>query len=309
MDIKALRYFLAMVDYGSLTKAAEVVGVAQPALSQQLTALEAEFDVQLLHRSSKGIALTNAGRVLYRHACTILRQLSLASDEVKSIGAKVSGKVSIGLPPTVAARLVMPLIKTVRERFPEVCLQIFEGSNEQMRARFFNQRLDFVFLFRNTGSQTLEALPLAQEVLSLIGYPEQRLLRADQPGAAPILPIENLGSLPLVLPANSQEGLRHQIGEILAQRNIGVNVVVELDSLKYLLQCAREGLACTILPTSVLVGEYADLPHYQIQPEIKRPVSLCWLRSAQLMPAAHAVKEVVQEITGQLVSAGELLSV
>ncbi|BBE08639.1 MAG: transcriptional regulator, LysR family [Glomeribacter sp. 1016415] len=309
MDIKALRYFLAIVDYGSLTKAAEVVGVAQPALSQQLTALEAEFDVQLLHRSSKGIALTNAGRVLYRHACTILRQLSLASDDVKSIGAKISGKVSIGLPPTVAARLVMPLIKAVRERFPEVRLQIFEGLNEYMLERFFNQRLDFIFLFRSTGSQTIEALPLAQEALSLIGYPEQRLLRVDQPDTAPIIPIENLGSLPLVLPGNSQEGLRHQIEEVFAQRSIDVNVVVELDSLKHLLECAREGLACTILPTSVLVGENANLPHYQIQPEIRRSLSLCWLRSAQLIPAAHAVKEVVQEITGQLVNTGELMSI
>lgn len=309
MDIKALRYFLAIVDYGSLTKAAEVVGVAQPALSQQLTALEAEFDVQLLHRSSKGIALTNAGRVLYRHACTILRQLSVASDDVKSMGAKISGKVSMGLPPTVAARLVMPLIKAVRERFPEVRLQIFENSSEYMLERFFNQRLDFIVLFRSTGSQTIEALPLAQEALSLIGYPEPGLLRVDQPDAAPVIPIENLGSLPLVLPGNSQEGLRHQIEEVFAQRRIDVNVVVELDSLKYLLECAREGLACTILPTSVLVGDNADLPHYQIQPEIKRPLSLCWLRSAQLIPAAHAVKEVVLEITSQLVNTGELMSI
>ncbi len=80
MDIKTLRYFVAIVDYGSLTKAAEIVHVAQPALSQQLTALEAELGVQLLQRSSKGIALTSAGMVLYRHACEILRQFQITPE-------------------------------------------------------------------------------------------------------------------------------------------------------------------------------------------------------------------------------------
>ncbi len=309
MDIKTLRYFVAIVDCGSLTKAAEIVHVAQPALSQQLTALEAELGVQLLQRSSKGIALTSAGMVLYRHACKLLRQLALACDDVKSVGAKISGRVSIGLPPTVAVRLAMPLIQTVRKRFPEVRLQIFEGMSGYTLERFFNHRLDFVFLFRSTASQTIELLPLAQETLSLIGHLDQQLLSIEQPGAAPSIPIENLHGLPLVLPCSSQEGLRYQVEQVFAQRNIDLNVVVELDSLRYLLECTRECLACTILPTSVLIGENANIPHYQITPEIKRSLSLCWLKSTPLTPAAQAVKEIVQEITQQLVDTGDLLKV
>ncbi len=78
MDLRAMRYFIAIVDQGSLTRAAEVVCVAQPALSQQLATLEKELGVPLVHRGAKGVKPTEAGRTLYRHARNILRQVEIA---------------------------------------------------------------------------------------------------------------------------------------------------------------------------------------------------------------------------------------
>ena len=110
MDIRAMRYFVAIIDHGSLTRAAEVVCVAQPALSQQLAALEEEFGVPLVHRGAKGVRPTEAGKTLYRHIRNILRQVEMAGADVRVAGSEISGNVAIGLPTTAAAAFGMPLV-------------------------------------------------------------------------------------------------------------------------------------------------------------------------------------------------------
>ena len=100
MDLRQLKYFVEIVDSGSLSKAAARVYVAQPALSQQIAALEGELKSRLLVRSSRGVTLTEAGKVLYRHARAILRELADVRQEIMHPSAGESGLVALGLPPT-----------------------------------------------------------------------------------------------------------------------------------------------------------------------------------------------------------------
>src|SRR5437868_10402643 len=140
MDLRAMRYFVAIIDHGSLTRAAEVVCVAQPALSQQLAALEAEFGVPLVHRGAKGVKPTEAGKTLYRHARTILKQVDIAGEDVRVAGADVSGSVAIGLPTTAAAAFGMSLVRAVRARYPHVRLQLFESMSGYISELLNNNR-------------------------------------------------------------------------------------------------------------------------------------------------------------------------
>lgn len=301
MDIRGLRYFVAIVDCGSLTKAAEQVCVAQPALSQQLAALEADLGVPLLLRSPKGVAPTEAGMTLYRNARTIMKQLELTRSEVRATGAGVSGTVAVGLPTTAAAVLAMPLVRAVRAAFPEIRLQLFESMSGYIGELLANSRLDFAILFRDSDSRAVELEPLAEESLCLIGQPASPL-----PAKQATVELKALDGLPLVLPSGAQ-GLRLLVERVFAQAGIALNVVADLDSLPCLLSAAQEGLACTILPASALAATGMTIPCRPISPDIRRTLSLCWPRSGPRTPAAAAVEKLLREIAaGQTGADGTL---
>ena len=307
MDIRSMRYFVAIVDHGSLTRAAEAVCVAQPALSQQLAALEAEYGVPLVHRGPKGVKPTEAGKTLYRHARTILKQVESAGADVRAAGAEVSGAVAIGLPTTAAAAFGMPLIRAVRARYPQVRLQLFESMSGYISELLNNNRLDFAILFRDTASRAVEPEMLASESLYLIGNPPDA---TDAPDAAgrrrarrDTIALRQLAGVPLVLPSGSQ-GLREVLERSFAQAGAALNVVADLDSLPFLLGAAREGLACTILPASAVDPSDAAMPTRLILPELRRTLSLCWPRALPRTRAAEAVAEILREIVDARIAQG-----
>ena len=309
MDIRAMRYFVAIVDQGSLTRAAEVVCVAQPALSQQLATLEDEFGVPLVHRSAKGVRPTEAGKTLYRHVRNILRQVEIAGADVRVAGAEVSGTVAIGLPTTAAAAFGMALIRTVRQRYPQVRLQLFESMSGYISELLNQNRLDFAILFRDTPSRAVEPEPLASEPLYLIGTPPVTAPRPGKRGSATAdtVPLTALDGVPLVLPSGSH-GLREVVARTFAKAGMNLNVVADLDSLPFLLASAREGLACTILPASSLGDGDATVPRRLIVPELRRTLSLCWPRALPRSNAAEAVADVLREIVGERIALGGSLA-
>ncbi len=304
MDIRAMRYFVAIVDHGSLTRAAEVVCVAQPALSQQLAALEDEFGVPLVHRGAKGVRPTEAGKTLYRHVRNILRQVEIAGADVRVAGTEVSGTVAIGLPTTAAAAFGMALVRAVRQRHPQVRLQLFESMSGYISELLNQNRLDFAILFRDTPSRAVEPEPLASEPLYLVGTPPGPVPRGK---ATETIALKALDGIPLVLPSGSQ-GLREEVERSFTKAGITLNVVADLDSLPFLLAAAREGLACTILPASSLGEGDAAVPRRRIVPELRRTLSLCWPRALPRSNAAEAVAEMLREIVSERIAAGGSLA-
>lgn len=310
MDIRAMRYFVAIVDQGSLTRAAEIVCVAQPALSQQLAALEDEFGVPLVHRGAKGVRPTEAGKTLYRHARNILRQTEVAGAEVRLAGAELSGTVAVGLPTTAAAAFGMALVRTVRQRHPQIRLQLFESMSGYISELLNQNRLDFAILFRDTPSRAVEPEPLASEPLCLVGTPPEGAVRHPRRGraaASAAIALKALDGMPLVLPSGSQ-GLREVVERSFAKAGIALNVVADLDSLPFLLAAAREGLACTILPASSLGENDAAVPHRLILPELRRTLSLCWPRALPSSNAAEAVAAILREIVAARIAQGGSLA-
>src|SRR3569833_1980855 len=126
MDSRRLRYFVQIVDSGSITRAAALSGVAQPALSQQLAILENELKVKLLDRSVSGVTPTAAGRILYARAQAILRQFEDLREAVHREEKPLSGTVILGMPPTMVSSFGLPLIERVCTQHPEMHLEIRE---------------------------------------------------------------------------------------------------------------------------------------------------------------------------------------
>ncbi|VEB85372.1 nitrogen assimilation transcriptional regulator [Citrobacter koseri] len=169
MNFRRLKYFVKIVDIGSLTQAAEVLHIAQPALSQQVATLEGELDQQLLIRTKRGVTPTEAGKILYTHARTILRQCEQAQLAVNNVGQTLRGQVSIGLAPgTAASSVTMPLLQAVRAELPEVLVYLHENSGVVLNDKLLSGQLDMAVLYeRSPGGRYYQ--PAAAERRSLSG--------------------------------------------------------------------------------------------------------------------------------------------
>src|SRR5438128_1360846 len=126
MDFRQLRYFTQIVESGSLSKASRSLFVAQPALSQQLAKLEDEVGKPLLQRSTRGVTPTESGLALYHHARFMLRHLDQALCIARQGAGGLQGMVSIGLPATTIAAIGLPLVRSVRSKFPGILLNVVE---------------------------------------------------------------------------------------------------------------------------------------------------------------------------------------
>ena len=170
MDTRRLHAIVKIVDIGSLTRAAAILHIAQPALSQQIVALETHFGKQLLVRSKRGVVPTDAGRALYRHAQVMLRQLEQAKTDIESAGTTIAGRVSVGLAPlSTATTLALPLLQAVRERYPGIVLQINENIGGVISEQIMTGKMDIAFIYDPGEIRGVDFEPVLTEDLFLVG--------------------------------------------------------------------------------------------------------------------------------------------
>jgi LysR family transcriptional regulator, nitrogen assimilation regulatory protein len=298
MELRQLEYFIAIVDFGSLSKAAVQLHIAQPALSQQIKLLEGQFGRQLLVRNSLGVKPTAAGLRLYRHARLILRQLGQLRLEVEDQTLDLAGSVAVGLPTSTATILAAPLLVAVLKGYPNIKLQIFESLSGYLSELLMNNRLDCAVLFRDSAVKGLLLEPLIEEDLFLVTC-------ADAPLAVQSkCSIRDLADMPLVLPSVTQD-LRLLTELTFSRLGIKLNVVADVDSLPALRQIARLGVAATILPRSALASSEAAAGLISVplvDPAMTRPVAICYPERLPKSPAVEAVASTLKKTVFDLIN-------
>lgn len=166
MNLRRLKYFIKIVDVGSLTQAADILHIAQPALSQQLATLEGEVNQQLLIRTKRGVTPTNAGKILYTHAQAILRQCEQAQSAIDGAGQALSGQVSVGLAPGTAAQLLaIPLLTEVQRQHPGIVLYFNENFGTTLSELIMSGRMDMAVIYGDRDIHGLRFLPLMKRKL------------------------------------------------------------------------------------------------------------------------------------------------
>ena len=290
MDVRQLRYFVSIVDYGSLGKAAEKLFLAQPSLSQQMARLEEELGVPLLLRSNHGVTPTAEGDALYRHARLVLRQMEQLKQEVTKGAGSESGTVAVGLPTTMASVLAVPLFERIQDRYPGIRLQFFESMSGYLNELLANGRLDLAILFRESDTPGISALPVLDETLYLLGEPGG----AVSPRST-TCPLARLAGVKLVAPGVSN-GLRLLIERTFSSEKVELNIIADIDSLPSMLLIAHSGRACTILPSSALAQlDRTRMPKMRkiVDPVIRRPASICWPNGVPMHSATVAVRQTL----------------
>lgn len=241
MDLKQLRYFQQVAQQGSYTRAADILGVAQPVLSRQIRLLETELRQNLLNRHGRGVSLTEPGRILLEHCGVILQQIEMIQEDLSLNSGKLSGHITLGLPPTIAKLLSLPIIREFRQHLPDAQLRITEGLSAQLQDRLQQGKIDMALLYNPAYSADVETQLLYEERLYLMAPKNDHLLNADTPINA-----EHLAALPLILPSVPNT-FRLLVEQEMARHNLMPNIVMEIDSVETMLQLVAEGMGYSIL--------------------------------------------------------------
>ncbi|MQY27542.1 LysR family transcriptional regulator [Nocardia aurantia] len=249
MDTHRLKYFLRIAEEGSMTRAATVLGVAQPALSRQIRLLEEELGVTLFHRTRRGVELTEDGERLRASTAAPLRQLELALHYAGSPLARIERALHLGMPPTVAPLLAGPLLIGLRAAFPKVNVHLTVAGASSLVEEMLRGRIDSAVINQVTDER-LFARDLLVEDLVVVGGPGSRL-RPDRP-----ITFTRLAELPLVLPA-SPLGIASTVENAALRLKLQVHTAIETDSLPVMLDLVERDEVYTVLPISACGPELA----------------------------------------------------
>ncbi|MFA7505055.1 MAG: LysR substrate-binding domain-containing protein [Burkholderiaceae bacterium] len=299
MNLRQLEYFVRVAELGSFTRASHALGVAQPALSRQVRALEVEVRQSLLVRNGRGVSTTAAGRLMLEHGRGILHQVERLTQELDQARDAPVGRIALGLPPTLSKLLAVSLIRAFRERLPAVVLSIAEGLSVTMLGSIADGRLDLAVVYNPIASPELELHPLPEERLYLI---ERRGIDDAGPHGAPIA-LADLVDRPLVIPSRPN-ALRMQVDSGLAQRGLAPSIALETDGVNAILELVADGVGAAVLAGSTVRTLGAD-PHFVSRPIVDPPLAarLALVSSARrpASPALRAAIELLCErIVGQL---------
>ncbi len=243
MDLKQLEYFVRVAELGSFTRAANALDVAQPALSRQVRLLEVELRQSLLTRNGRGAAPTEAGKLLLEHGRGILHQVERAREELGRLRGGLAGRVALGLPPSVAKAMAVPLIREFRQRLPDATLSISEGLSVAMRESLITGRLDIALLYNASPAPEIELTALLEEPLFLI---QKRNGKARPPGRLRPLPLREVAKLPLVIPSRPN-AIRMLVENELANLGCRPQVALEIDGIAAILDLVADGAGSAIL--------------------------------------------------------------
>ncbi|TVR08894.1 MAG: LysR family transcriptional regulator [Salinarimonadaceae bacterium] len=300
MDVRWLRYFVAIAEAGSFSKAARHLGVAQPALSRHVREIEEQLGTSALLRTSRGVTLTEDGELLYTSALNILRQLDSLPSIVGRRGGPVTGRVVIGLPTSANVVLALPLLFAVIERLPGVQIHIIESLSGFLREWVQTGRLDLAVLYDAETSSSLFVERLVEEELCLVGAPHACA------SLTPEIRLADVARLPLVLPG-LPHSMRQLVNEVSIQHNVALDIIAEADSLHILKAVAASGKAFTILARSAARAELdaGTLDAVRVtDPPLRRSVSLARPLLRGSNPAVQEVARLCLDLAAELAREG-----
>jgi LysR family transcriptional regulator, nitrogen assimilation regulatory protein len=243
LDTRHLQTFIKIAETGSISRAAVSLGISQPSLSQQLMRLEEEIGLPLLRRTSRGVLLTEAGRIFLEHARQIVTSVEQAVEHVRQL-TEPTGAVTLALPYSLSKLAGVTLVEAFAEHAPQVSFRLVEANTGQIRGWLDESKIDLGVLHGEGPFRNLTSRMLASEELFLIGP-------AGAYGTStrdlPAVQLDELPGFRMILPG-PQHGLRQTIDQTAARLGLSITVAHELDALAHVGGLIARGRGYSILP-------------------------------------------------------------
>lgn len=251
MLLRHLRYLLAVADHGGFTRAAEMLHVSQPTLSQQIRQLEESLGVSLFDRTSRTVKPTDAGEAYIECARRVLVELEAGKRALHDVKDLSRGTLRLAMTPTFMAYLVGPLVRDYLARYPNIHLEIFELSMDEIEVGLADDSLDIAIAFDQVRSTDIESIPAFTETLGLMVGRDHPLYEHQD-----ALSAEEVARLEFAL-LTPDYITRTCIDEYFTQAQITPKVVIEVNSVNTLLEVIRYSAIATILPEPIATQDRA----------------------------------------------------
>lgn len=279
MEIRVLRYFLAVVREESITKASEALHITQPTLSRQLSQMEAEVGVRLFERGTRKIKLTNEGILLRRRAEEIIQLVDKTERELAEQDEQVEGKISIGCGEIAAVQILPELIRTYREKYTRVSFDIFTATADLVKEQMDKGLIDIGLLLEPVDMEKYDFIRLDMKENWVV------LMRSDDPLAEKEnVTAEDLLPLPLILPRrmNVQSELASWFGDYYG--NLNVVFTSNLSTNGALMVGA--GLAYSLVIEGAVLWDQSKITYRPLSPALTATSVLAWKRGQPFSLAA-----------------------
>lgn len=300
MDLRQLNTFLQVAELGSLSRAADRLRIAQPALSRQIRMLEEELRVALFTRHGRGMVLTAPGEMLRARAAAILRQVEEARTDLVHEAGLVRGRVVFGMPPTVGGVLATRLIERVLTLYPEIKLRAVQAFSGYLLEWLQGGEIDIAVVYGTVPIASVRVSPLLVENLAFVT--PTHLPQDAQRGVT----FADVAARRLVLPG-PQHGLRRLIEDEARGRGLSLDIAVEADDLQVIKELVRRRLGATVLPLAAVHAEVAA-GHLHAAPIIAPHLSRKLVIAESLgRPTSNAVRrfgEVLRSEVSDMVRTG-----
>lgn len=297
MDLRQLRYFIAIASAESLSRASVTVGITQSALTRQLQLLEEELGLPLLRRTGHGVTLTDAGQRFLDSAVDIVNRADAAVSDMQALRRTTAGSVVLGIPPMLAESLLVPLVTRFKRDFPEVSLRVRDAISGYILEWLISGQVDVAVVYNAPKRAKLALETLISDELMLVGAAGHGAVQTD----APIDLAEAL-KLPLVLPS-PLHGLRDVIDSAAALVAVQPNILLEIEGVHSLIRFAEEGYAYTFLPFGS-VSYHVAHGLLGVRPIVNPSVpSVLSVAMSTKRPATQAMKQLfryIREDVGRL---------
>jgi DNA-binding transcriptional LysR family regulator len=284
MELRHLIYFVAVAERLNFSRAAEELHVAQPAISQQVRALEEELGIALFDRVGKRVALTEAGRALLPHARQILNGVEAARSEIRERGSLKRGTVSLGAPPTVSAHALPTKITAFEQKYPGLDVVLREAGTETLVDLVQQGQLDMAIVSTDVLPPSIEATPFLEEAYVLAVGAKHHLCKHKTISVAELAK-ESFIMFP--------QGYKLREVTMIACRTAGFEPKIALDGggMQSALQFVAAGLGVALVPELALTDTNNICALRIADQNLHRTLGLVWRRGAHLSPAARALRE------------------
>jgi DNA-binding transcriptional LysR family regulator len=302
VQLQQLRAFAAVAQFRHFTQAADELGIAQPSLSRQIAALEADLATPLFVRARSGIDLTPAGEALLPRVTSILADLDAARHDVQNIIGLRRGRVRLGATPSLCTTLVAQVLARYREEHPGVALQVEEGGSQDLVAALTGGELDLALVIQpgHGMDSTLLAEPILLESLVVASV-------APMPITAPdgLLHVSDLRGQPLVMFRVGYD-LRDATLEACRQHGFVPSFAVEGGEMDAVLGFVEAGLGVALVPSLVLSARPRLIATQLAPPGVQRTIALAHRRDYPPTYAARALYDAILRYLDDAQSIGNL---